>query len=312
MTNIKKKFDLVAIVGPTASGKSAVAFELSKLIRSEIVSIDSMSLYRGMNVGTDKPSLAKRSSITHHLIDIVDPWNEFSVAEFQKKARGAVDDIISRKVIPIVAGGSGLYVKAVIDELDFAQTPADPDLRSHIKEKLEKEGLEALVGELKRCGIRGESIDSKNPRRLIRTLEVAVKRGPAGKATGFWETEQHYTPLIFGLRMDREEMRQKIDSRVDKMYESGLMEEVRDLLSTGKELSKTASQAIGYREAIAVTRGVMALSEAIELTKKRTRALAKRQMTWFKKDKRIRWIDVDLSSRPKEIARIIKNELNTI
>lgn len=300
---------IVVIVGPTASGKSEVAMELAKLTGGEIVSADSMSIYRGLDIGTAKPSLSMRSEVKHHLLDIVEPSEEFSAALFQKIARGSIDDIISRNVVPIVVGGSGLYLQAIVDDLNFGSTPPDLEMRSILDNRMRSEGAEGLMADLANLDRkRASSLDSKNPRRVIRALEVAVGKGEV--VAELWSCRQHYQGAdFFGLSHNREEVRSRIESRVDTMFDSGLVEEVRTLLESGIKFSRTATKAIGYGEVLSALAGDMSVDEAKEIIKKRTKAFAKRQMTWFNKDKRIKWIPVKDGVGPHEIASSIIDDL---
>lgn len=301
---------LIFLVGPTAIGKTGIAFELTKLIECEIISCDSMQVYRGMNVGTSKPAKALLDSIPHHLIDIVDPSEEFSVAQFRDLAIKAIEDIISRRKTPLLVGGSGLYVKVLIDGI-FEAPATDRQLRDRLQAEADEFGVEVLYGRLK--GIDAESALKIHPndlRRIIRALEVYEKaKAPISELKkNTVGLSDRYEVRIFGLKMERAYLYKKIDERVELMFAGGLVNEARNLLEG--RLSLTASQALGYKEVFGYLRGEYDIEETKRLVKRNTRHFAKRQLTWFRRDKRIEWIMLDEDFDTEEAARAIWKKLS--
>jgi tRNA dimethylallyltransferase len=282
---------LLTIVGPTAAGKSRVAFQLAKLFDTEIITADSMQVYRGMDIGTDKPTPEERIIVKHHLVDEIDISTEYSVAAYQKKARSIISDINARGKIPILAGGTGLYVRAVVDRLSFPSETAPSKLREELAGKGEGG---SLFEELTRLDPQAaEKIGPYNVRRIIRALEVIGLTGrPFSSFQGEWPRgESIYDLLFFGLALPREELYRRIEERVDRMIASGLLEETKSLLQQG-ELSLTARQALGYRQILEYLEGKRSWDETVALIKTRTRQYAKRQLTWFRADRRVLWIDL--------------------
>lgn len=280
---------LIVIVGPTAVGKSDVALNLAPMVSGEIVSIDSMQIYRGMDIGTAKASLASRALIPHHLIDIANPDENFSVAKFQTVARDAIGEIISRKRIPILVGGSGLHLRAVVDDLRFPSGDFSSGLREELISADPKDLYAKLVSLDRKAA---KKIDPKNQKRIIRALEAVELSGSFSQNNSDWtDFKSIYNNIyFFGISIDRVALYAKIEERVDQMFESGLIKEVRGLLDSGSLTSKTALQAISYKETLSYLRGEIGRDEAAALIKKRTRNFAKRQYTWFNRDPRIKWI----------------------
>ncbi|MDO8537197.1 MAG: tRNA (adenosine(37)-N6)-dimethylallyltransferase MiaA [bacterium] len=299
---------IVVIIGPTASGKSRLAIKLAKKFNGEIVSADSRQIYRGMDIGTAKPTKKEMGSIPHHLINIKNPSEDYSVAEYKKDATIAIRKILRLGKLPILVGGTGLYIRAVIDNLDIPAVPADPKLRNNLETQLGEKGLDYLFKKLVALDPEAQYIvDPQNPRRVIRALEVAIKTGrpfTAQRKTG----KKIFDACIIGIQIPVSKLRRNIDGRVDKMIEDGLIEEVQKLVKKYDGLPK-AFDAIGYREIIDYLNKKITLAEAVGLIKKNTWRYAKRQMTWFKRDERIRWVKNkaeamrfvnDLFPRPKE------------
>ena len=286
------------LVGPTAAGKSAVAQHIAEAEERDILSADSMLVYRGMDIGTAKPSEDERARVAYGGLDLVNPDEPFSVGQYIEHARRFLNASSARGEPSIVTGGTGLYVKCLTEGL--AQLPpADPALRAWAEALLEKDGVAALQTALReRDAARYEALaDKNNPRRLIRALEL-VDREPGDIQT--WSSTPS-VPMI-GLAVDPEQLQVNIRTRVRKMYDSGLLDEVDRLLSSYTKLSETASQAIGYAEAIAVRLGRMTLEDAVARTAVRTRQLAKRQMTWFRHQANVIWISVGKNSTIEQIA----------
>ncbi|HOX09715.1 MAG TPA: tRNA (adenosine(37)-N6)-dimethylallyltransferase MiaA [Candidatus Omnitrophota bacterium] len=301
---------LVFIVGPTAIGKTGISFELAKLVECEIVSCDSMQVYRGMNVGTSKPAKVLLSSIPHHLIDIIEPSEEFSVAQYRALAVKAIEDIISRRKTPLLVGGSGLYVKVLIDGI-FEAPVTDRELRQRLEQEAEEFSVLHLYERLKQVDPESAArIHPNDLRRIIRALEVFEKASAPiselrKRTSGLGDK---YDIRIFGLEMERAALYDKIDERVEQMFSEGLVNEARALMEGN--LSLTASQALGYREAFGYLAGDYDIEEAKRLTKRNTRHFAKRQMTWFKRDPRVEWIMLAKDFDTEETARAIWKKLS--
>lgn len=276
------------LVGPTASGKTKLSFELAKNLNAEIISCDSMCVYKGMDILTSKPSALDRKKTKHHLVDIISPAKEFSVAKYRLMALDVIEDILKRGKTPLFVGGSGLYVKAVVDGL-FSSNKKDAGFRKRQEQLAEKYGKIYLYNKLKKIDpVIAKKIHPNNLRRVIRALEIyhTERKRPS-------ELKQKTEPLrhkvnIFGLKIDREELYENIDHRVDHMFERGLAREVKNL--SKRKLSLTAKAALGYKEVLGYLKGKYSIDEAKELLKRNTRRFAKRQLTWFRADKRIQWI----------------------
>lgn len=286
---------MIAIIGPTGVGKSEVAIELAKKLDGEVISADSMQIYRGMDIGTAKVTPEEMDGIPHYLIDVVDPAEPFSVAEYQKMARQIIEDISRKGKMPILVGGTGLYIRSVIDKLEFPSGEITSEIRKRLEERAEKEGGRALYEELieKDPGA-ANLIHPNNVRRIIRALEVIELTGkPFTQFQKEWKTrESIYDLRMFGLTTIRKKLHERVNKRVDRMIAEGLLDEVKSLLSQGYESFLTSQQAIGYKELTGYLKGEKSLEDAIEVLKARTRQYAKRQLTWFRADPRVQWIDV--------------------
>ncbi|MGV8082599.1 MAG: tRNA (adenosine(37)-N6)-dimethylallyltransferase MiaA [Coriobacteriia bacterium] len=297
---------VVAVVGPTAVGKTSFAEKLAVLSGGEIVSADSMQVYRGMDIGTAKPPVEERR-VPYHCLDIADPREAYSAALFQRAARSAIAGIAARGRVPVVVGGTGLYVRAALDALDFA--PGDstsPERRAYERFAAENgpEALHALLQE--RDPGSAAVIHPNNVRRVIRALEFADKgESYAETRSRFTVRRSLYDTVFFGLTMERSLLYERIDARVDEMMRLGLLGEVERLLAAGVPTDSTAMQAIGYKELADVVEGRAELAEAVAAIKQASRRYAKRQLTWFRADPRIHWIDVTTISLDEavEIAR---------
>jgi tRNA dimethylallyltransferase len=281
---------VISVVGPTASGKTAMGIALAQAFDGEIVSADSRQIYRGMDIGTAKPSEAERRAIPHYLIDIKDPGEDYSVADYKSDAIAAINDILERRKLPIIVGGTGLYVKAALENLDIPKTQAHPELRAEIEKNIARDGLDAVFRKLVALDPEAAYIvDPKNPRRIVRALEVAIATGEPFTAQRK-KNDPLFDALVLGLNPAPESLRERIDRRVDAMVRDGLVDEVAALV---KKYGTTpvAFDAIGYREIIVFMNGALSLDEAIAAMKMNTWHYAKRQMTWFKKDKATKWIE---------------------
>jgi len=282
----------IAVVGPTASGKSSVALAAAADRDDvELISVDSMQVYRGMDIGTAKPTRAQRDRVRHHLLDLVDPGDEFSVTDFQREFGAAVADIAERHHRPILVGGTGLYHRAVIDDLEV---PGEwPALRRRLADEADAVGPEPLHERLARLDpVAAERMEPTNTRRIVRALEVC--EGSGRPFSSFGPGLDAYPPSSvtqIGLRWDRAVLTERITSRVHQMMADGLLDEVRTLADAG--MSRTASQALGYKELLAHVDGSLGLDEAVELIIVRTRQFAVRQLRWFQRDPRVRWVDIE-------------------
>lgn len=285
---------ILAIVGPTAVGKSAVAERLALALGGEVVSADSMQVYRGMDVGTAKTPPRDRL-VPHHCLDLVDPGEPYSAALYQRDARTAIADIAGRGLLPVVAGGTGLYVRAALDEMSFPAGAINGALRRDLERRLEEAGPEAMHAELATTDPASASlIHPHNVKRVLRALEMASQgTSYASQAAGFARRRLHYPDTVFvGLTMERAALYERIDARVDAMIGAGLIDEVRALLARGLRETLTAAQAIGYKELVAVIDGDDTLEAAVLAVKQASRRYAKRQLSWFRADPRVTWLDV--------------------
>jgi tRNA dimethylallyltransferase len=279
----------LALVGPTASGKSEAAMALSRRLGAEIVSVDSRLVYRGMDVGTAKPTPAERARVSHHLVDVAEPEEPFSVARYQQLARAVVDGIDARGRRVLLVGGSGLYFRAIVDELEFPAT--DPDARDELWAEAEVLGPDRLYERLAELDPTAAArIEPSNVRRTVRALEVAAVTGrPFSSYADRWERYPDERVRAAGIDVPRDVLARRIEARVRAMVDAGLLDEVRGLLDQGLFAWLTASRAIGYAEFARHLRGEMTLADASAQTVRRTRELARRQMVWYRRDPRIRW-----------------------
>jgi tRNA dimethylallyltransferase len=283
---------LLAIVGPTATGKSEAAIRVADRMSAEVVSVDSMTVYRGMDVGTAKPSPEERRRVRHHLCDVADPSEDFSVARYQELGRTALEEIGARKRSALLVGGTGLYFRALVDDLAFP--PTDPDVRRSLEREAELVGAETLHRRLADIDpVAAGKIEQGNVRRTVRALEVAAVTGRSFSSfAADWERYPVDPVRAAGIDMEPSVLRERIERRVRAQLEGGLIGEARSLLESGP-LSITARQAIGYAEAIEHVSGRITLEEAASRIVRRSRHLARRQLSWFRRDLRIRWFHAD-------------------
>jgi tRNA dimethylallyltransferase len=282
---------VVAIVGPTASGKSDLALTLAQRLGGEIVNADAMQLYRGMDIGTAKTPIEQRLGITHHQLDVLDVRQEASVAAYQREARLDVAGIRSRRHRPMLVGGSGLYIRAALDRLEIP--PTDPAVRARLERELAVEGGAGMHTRLLRADpAAAQAIQPKNERRVVRALEVIELTGRPFSAT--LPSREYLLPTVtIGLLVPRPELDARISARVHQMWEAGLLDEVRHLDSAGLREGRTAPKALGYSQALAHLDGLLSAEQAIEDTIISTRRLARRQESWFRPDSRVRWLGYD-------------------
>ncbi len=276
---------VAAIVGPTAVGKSSIALQVAEEVGAEIVSIDSMQIYRGMDIGTDKATPEMRARVPHHLIDQKDPSEDVTVAEFQRLARQAIEDVSQRGKLPLLVGGSGLYFRAVVDELDFP--PTEPEVRSRLEDEAERLGGQSLYERLRDLDPKAaDRIEPANARRVVRALEVIEITGRPFSDNDLWDRyESIYELNVVGVQRERAELDTRIERRVEQMLADGLVQEA--LAIEGRGMGRTARMALGYRQVLdAPDAAPEALKVAIA---KATKRFARRQESWFKADPRIRW-----------------------
>jgi tRNA dimethylallyltransferase len=280
---------VITVVGPTATGKSALSIALAHELGGEVVNADSMQLYRGMDVGTAKLSVAERAGVAHHLLDIWDVTEPAAVAEYQRLARAAIDDILARDRVPLLVGGSGLYVRAVLEEFEFPGT--DPAIRARLEEELADSGPRRLHERLRQWDpAAAEAILPSNGRRIVRALEVIELTGRPFTATLPAPTP-HYPSLQIGVDRPTAPLDERIALRVDLMWASGLLDEVRALIPAGLREGRTSSRALGYQQALAQLDGELTEEQAKADTVQGTRRFVRRQRSWFKRDRAIHWLD---------------------
>ena len=285
---------IVCVVGPTACGKTTLGVLLAKKFNGEVVSADSMQIYRGMTVGTAAPTPEEMDGVPHHMVAVADPAEQWSAARYAQAATPIIDDILARGKLPILVGGTGLWLDAVVRGHGFAGGHAGGEVRRQLQQRLEREGIEPLLAELRQVDpASAERLHPADEKRILRALEVYLETGKTITAHNE-ETKKlppRYDAVWIGLQFeDRADMKALIDRRVDKMVEEGLLEEVRGLLESGLPRESTALQAIGYKEFLGVADGTATEAEAIEEGKLRSRQYAKRQLTWLRKNSDIHWI----------------------
>lgn len=306
---MKKK--VAAIVGPTASGKTALAIAVAKELCGEIISCDSMQIYKRMDIGTAKPTKEEMAEVPHHLIDIVEPFVEFSCADYAVLAKNKIDEITARNKLPVFCGGTGLYVDHVLRNTSFSEAGRDECFRAELQKEIENTGPQRAYEELCRIDpVAAASVHPNNTKRLVRALEIFHV---TGKTKTEWDAESRMTDQPYDAKVvfldyrNRELLYSRIDRRVDIMIENGLIGEVKGLLNeAGEGLSETALQAIGYKEIIEYLNGYCSLDEAVEKIKKNSRNYAKRQITWFKRYENYHRVFVDDCEKFDDIVNIAK------
>ena len=288
-----EKPKVIVIVGPTASGKTSLAIKLAKKINGEIVSCDSMQIYKDMNIGTAKPTIEEQNKIKHYLIDIISPEERFSVSDYQTNALKAIEEILKKGKTPIVVGGTGLYVNSLIYGIKFLEISFDEKYRQELEDKAEKEGLEALYNKAKKIDPKAmETISKNDKKRILRVLEIFHQTGiTKSKQDELSRNEDvKYDFKVFGINIEREILYKRINDRVDNMIQNGLIQEVENIYNKFKKFP-TSMQAIGYKEVVEYLNKNISKEEMIEKIKMETRRYAKRQLTWFRKNKDIIWLD---------------------
>lgn len=287
----------MVVAGPTASGKTALAVELAKKYNGEVISADSMQIYKKLNIGSAKPTKEETEGIPHHMIDILEPWENFSVAAYVEMAHGIIEDVVKRGKLPIVAGGTGLYINSLIDDVDFSEEESDSSVRERLQKLAENEGTAVLMDMLKKCDpVSYEKIHPNNLKRVIRALEFFElnKKPISQQAEESKQKQSRYNPVMLMIDRPREYLYERIEKRVDIMLEAGLIEEVKELSKMGLTKKNMSMQGIGYKEVLDYLRGFSSKEEMTRIIKRDTRRYAKRQLTWFRRDKRMIKIDGDL------------------
>ena len=305
-----KKIKIVSVIGPTASGKTKLAVDICKAIDGEVVSCDSMQIYKYMDIATAKPSKEEMQGIPHHMMDFLEPTEKYSVAAYLDEARKCIEEIASRGKVPVLTGGTGLYYSSLVDNVKFYPEDQDTTIRDNLNLRLEKEGAQKLLDELNEIDPEtAKMLHPNNSGRIVRALELYYKRGitmSEQKRQSKLEGEIYDCKAIGLDAKDRQYLYSRINKRVDIMVEMGLIEEAKEFLNDN--LGKTSAQAIGYKELTPYFNGEISLEEALENLKMETRRYAKRQLTWFRKDKRINWLYID----EKPYEEILKEALKIV
>ena len=303
-----QKNKVIVICGPTASGKTALSIELAKQINGEIISCDSMQIYEDMNIGTAKPTTEEMQGIKHYLIGYVSPEKRYSVADYKKDAKNAIKEIIQKGKMPIIVGGTGLYLDSLIYEIEYQDIQLDENYRNKLEKEVEEKGLEEIYNKAKQIDAKAmEKISPNDKKRILRILEIY-------HATGKTKTEQEiesrkkeveYNYQVYALNWDRQKLYDRINKRVDIMISQGLIEEVKQILNK-YDTFPTAMQGLGYKEVVEYINGILTKEEMIEKIKQETRRYAKRQLTWFRKNKQTIWLNGE-DTIQKNIDIILKN-----
>lgn len=303
---------IIVLVGPTAVGKTYVSVELAKKLNTEILSADSMQIYKEMDIGTAKVTEAEKKGVIHHMIDIINPDETFSVSDFKCMAENIIDNIIEKSKNPIIVGGSGLYVNSLIYDLDFGNAKSDSKIRDYYTSLYNEHGEDFIYEMLKKVDPESsEKIHKNNVKRVIRALEVYEITGEKFSElnTDIRKYSEKYNCILVGLNMDRKILYDRINRRVDKMISDGLIEEVKGLINNGYNKNLVSMQGIGYKEIIDYLEGKTSFEDAVNILKRNTRRFAKRQFTWFLRDSNVKWFDI---STPDEIDSVVENIYNFI
>ena len=300
--------NLVILTGPTAVGKTSLSINLAKAINGEIISADSMQVYKGMDIGTAKITTEEMQGIPHYLIDVIEPTEDFHVVKFKELVQEALDKIYAKGKIPIICGGTGFYIQAILYDIDFDENEIDAEYRKKLETFADEYGNEALHDKLKEVDIESaNSIPAANRKRVIRALEYYHQTGKKFSLHNATQREKTspYSFAYFVLNDDRQLLYNRIDKRVDLMMENGLLDEVKSLIEAGAKRGMTSMEGIGYKEILDYIEGTMTLEASVELIKKKSRNYAKRQLTWFRREKDVTWID-------KTIYKSTEAQLNYI
>ena len=304
--------NMIVITGPTATGKTALGVAVAKAVDGEVIGADSMQIYRYMDIGTAKPTPAEMDGVPHHMVDIIDPAENYSVSRYVEQATAVADDILARGRVPVVVGGTGLYIDSLVAGREFAENQSDPKLRSMLEQQYDEHGGEAMRAMLHSFDPdRAEKLHPADKRRIVRAIEVYLLSGDTITAHDerTKAVPKRYNAVTYALDFtDRADLYRRIDLRVDRMAVLGLFDEVRALLDRGVPDDCTAMQAIGYKEAVLALRVAMTREEALELIKQSSRQYAKRQLTWLRRDKDIRWVRWDKQPDIPSAAYRIAND----
>lgn len=305
---------LIILTGPTAVGKTALSVRLAKAIGGEIISADSMQVYRRMDIGSAKITKEEMMGIPHHLIDVLEPDEEFNVTVFQKLAKAAVEEIYSRGNIPIVAGGTGFYIQALLNDIDFTENGEDTSIRDELEALAKEKGAEYLHGMLNAIDPdSAKQIHANNIKRVIRAIEYYRQTGERISEHNKREREKEspYDFLYYVVNTDRDILYQRIDQRVDQMLKHGLVQEVQELRDSGCTRSMVSMQGLGYKEILDYLQGECTLSEAVYLLKRDTRHFAKRQITWFKREREVKWLNLpDFNNDLDKVLETMIKDIN--
>ncbi|MBR2546943.1 MAG: tRNA (adenosine(37)-N6)-dimethylallyltransferase MiaA [Eubacterium sp.] len=313
MTDTENNRRIIAVAGPTAAGKTEFAIEIAKTFNGEVVSCDSMQLYRYMDIGSAKPTPEQIAEVPHHLVDMIDPREEFSVAKYQNLAKKAIEDIFARGKRPVICGGTGLYLESLIFDLDFAAEPESEHARDKYYEIAEQEGPETLYSILSEKDPEAAArIHPNNIKRVVRALEAFDSGRPIEDINTAPQKTEDYEVTLIGISRDREELYDRINRRVDKLMDLGLLEEVKSLVDMGLGFDDISMKGIGYKELIGYLNKEYDLDEAVRLIKRNTRHLAKRQMTWFRRYKDMNWFNVSEYNDEHECMEDIKSFLTPL
>ncbi len=302
------RYPLLAILGPTAVGKTELSLKIAKHINGEIISADSMQIYRKMDIGTAKASQSDRTQVKHHLIDIVDPDQDFSVADYQKRVDELIPKIVKKGKIPILVGGTGLYIKAIIQGFLFPEMETNIELRRKLEKEAEKYGNEYVHKKLEEIDIElANKLHPNDLRRVIRGIEIYKE---TGNTITYYKKKQKATPMRYnalkiGLTREREKLYKRINQRIDIMIENGLINEVENLLNSGYDIGMTALQGLGYKEIVGYLDNEYSFDEAVRILKRDTRHFAKRQITWFKRDNDINWFNLSQKNKNQVFIEIL-------
>ena len=305
---MKKRENLLVLLGPTAIGKTDVSINLAKEMKGEIISADSMQIYKYMDIGSAKVTKEEMQGVEHHLVDILYPDEEFTVANYKSRAKELITNINNENKLPIIAGGTGLYINSLVYDLNFTQVAANESFRSRLEELAEVKGNEYLHQELQKIDEESSlKISPNDQKRVIRALEIYEVTGKTMSEYNkdFRKPIEDYNLVMIGLNMDRARLYERINLRVDIMIEKGLVDEVKSILSKGYTKGLVSMQGIGYKEIIMYLENELTLEESIELIKKKSRNYAKRQLTWFRRDYRIKWMNLDNYSDKESLTKNI-------
>lgn len=297
---------MLLLVGPTAVGKTGLSLEIAQTLGGEIVSADSRQIYRYMDIGTAKPTFDERAVVPHHFIDTKDPDELYSAGEYGRDARAVIQDLLQKDIVPVVVGGSGFYIRALVDGL-FAPEISDHEVKEKWRRRLVTKGREAVFAELERVDPRtAERLHINDTQRIVRALEVYELTGkPISQFQEGQEEPADFEPVFIGLERDRSELVQRIEQRVDLMMDQGLMQEVQALLEKGYSPDVNALATVGYQEVVAYLQGEYDFDEMVERIKIHTRQYSKRQMTWFRRDLRVNWLNLTGMAREDQIRAVL-------